>query len=748
MRNAIKRTVYLISSIVLVMNTSCDKNVEKIYVSTKGKDNNNGTKNSPLLTIAGASAKMMELKSSEDMMEKRKYEINFMEGTYYFSHTHALNNSDGGSPESPVCYRSYKKEKVVFSGGIELDHKDFKPVVDNKILNRILDHHSRTHILYVNLKKKGITNYGKLRQHGFSIAILPAPMELFIDGEPMTIARYPNEGRLPVADVVEDCSKAIQGDFTARPGIIKYDYNRADYWGNAEDAWLWGYFAAGFADDNLGVASIDTINNTIALKNAHMFGMIPTDTTDEWGGRIVGYYAYNILEEIDMPGEYYIDRENGMLYLYPPENFENSKICLSNLADPILAIENSSNILFEGITFENAKGMGVYLENSQHVEFKNCIFRNLGTVAVMFGKGVTGADYPIHEFTGFLKSRTVGNLKAHVYENTGFYNKAGQHCGLTKCSIYNTGTGAVILSGGERRLLKAGKNFVQHCDIHDFNRWNKTYCAGITLYGVGNIIRNNHIYNAPHQGIAVFGNEHLIELNHMEKLVMDVHDNGAVYIGRNPSERGNIIRNNYFSEMGQQGFKNCAIHLDDFASATLVEGNIFYKASKFDFGDILINGGSDNIIRNNVFIQGSHVLWIENPNMAIPEDLFNSRYGYNGLMGKRMFQDINIESEQWRKMYPDFQPYSEDKIPFVLKGNEFYRNMIICDEFIISKHDLNESVFVEYHDNYFVKEDNIPEKLNPRRLLSAENIILDGFIPGFDTIPFFKVGPRIEEFNE
>ncbi len=718
---------------------SCSHRNNAIYVATDGDDNNKGTRFSPLATFEEARNRVKQIMANDQPDEDTIY-VYFRKGAYYFTKAAELDAEDRGQVNCPVKYMAYPGEEVIFSGGKTIDPNAFTDVDDREFLQRIIDSESRDKIVQVDLKSLGIEHYGNFRQHGFSIAILPSPMELFIDDEPMTIAKYPNEGRLPVSGVVKDCSKAISGDFSAIPGVISYDFDRPDYWTNAKNIWLRGYFMAGFADDNLRVASIDTANNTIALEHAHMFGMIPTDTTDEWGGKIVGYYAYNLPEEIDMPGEYYIDREKGILYLYPPYGFESAKITLSVLEEPLLAVEHTSNIIISGITFECARGMAVYLEDSENIVLDNCVFRNLGTVAAMFGKGISGADYPIHEFTGFLKSRTIGNLKAHVYENTGFYNYAGTNCGLVNCSIYNTGTGAVILSGGKRSDLTAGNNYVENCEMYDFNRWNKTYCAGVTLYGVGNRIKNSHIHHAPHQGIAIFGNEHLIENNHLEKLVMDVHDNGGIYIGRNPSERGNVIRHNYFSEMGTEGFKNCAIHLDDFASGTLVEGNIFYKASKSDFGDILINGGSDNTIRNNIFIDGSHVLWIEDPNMAITPENFNQKYGYEGLMGKRLYKDIDIRTKKWNSKYADFKPYTEGKTPRVLKNNEFYNNFISADRFIISKHNIDSSVFSRYENNYFASGNESPDIINNEGELKSEMLDLSSFIQGFNSIPAAKIG--------
>ncbi len=734
----ISNVFYLL--IMMLFIASCSTDVTEIYVAPDGKDDNSGSKDAPLASFTAARDMVRTLKA-EDKLTEKGITVYFREGTYPVNSTLELSAQDSGTADMPVTYKAYKDEAVIFSAGKALNAEDFKPVEDPAVLSRIIDEKAKDKILQINLKEQGITNYGELKQHGFSIAILPAPMELFVNKEPQILSRYPNEGKVPVAEVIKECTKAIRGDFSYEPGIIGYDYDRPQYWQEPDKVWLWGYFLAGFADDNLGVAKIDTANKAIHLKHAHMFGMTKTDTTQEWGGKIVGYYAYNILEEIDMPGEYYIDRDHGILYYYPEEGFENAEISVSVLEGPILAVENTHNILFENITFECGKGIGVYLEAGSNVKFAGCTIRNFGTVGAMFGQGVSGNDKPIHNFTGELTSRTVGNLKAHHYENTDFENNAGKNHGFLSCDFYNLGTGAIVLSGGDRKTLTPAGNYIENCEVHDFNRWNKTYCSGIKLFGVGNIIKNNHIYNAPHQAIEIFGNEHFIEYNHIEKVVMEVHDMGAIYMGRNPSERGNVVRHNYIAHNGKKGFKNCAIHVDDGASDMLIEGNVFYKTSRSDFADILLNGGNDNVIRNNIFIKGAHTLWIENPYLAgIPEEKFKERYYKSTMWGERMLKEINMNSPVWKEKYPDFEAFDSAGGPLFLKNNEFYNNVIVDEPLIISKHDLDTSIFEVYHNNYQTKEDPGFVNMEEENFALKDNSVVFEKIPGFKAIPFDEIG--------
>ncbi|MFW5872663.1 MAG: right-handed parallel beta-helix repeat-containing protein, partial [bacterium] len=404
--------------------------------------------------------------------------------------------------------------------------------------------------------------------------------------------------------------------------------------------------------------------------------------------------------------------------------------------------------ILRGVTCEYGRGMGFYFEKGSNNRIEGCTIRNFGTLAAMFGKGVSGADYPIHEFTGNLESRVIGNLKAHHYQNTDFVNDAGTNQGIIGCDIYNTGSGAIVLNGGNRKTLDEGRNFIENCEIYSFNRRNKTYAAGITLYGVGNVIKHCHIYNAPHQGIAIFGNEHLIEYNHLEKLVKDVHDNGAIYMGRNPSERGNIIRYNYFSDIGTEGFKNCGIHLDDGASDVTVKGNVFYKSSKFDFGDILINGGSDNKITNNIFIKGSHALWLENPIIAkIPFYMKHHGLDTGGLYWQRMREDVDITSDPWKQKYPEFTNLFEWETPFLLR-NEYTKNVVFDTDFIISKHDFDTSLFAVYEHNLITDKDPGFVSLENEDFRLKEDAEVFEKIPGFEPIPMDSIGTYEDEYRK
>ena len=61
----------------------------------------------------------------------------------------------------------------------------------------------------------------------------------------------------------------------------------------------------------------------------------------------------------------YIDKNSKKLYFYPETN-KIKMLQISQLDSPMLLLENTSYINFEGIVFENARGNGVVIEDGKY----------------------------------------------------------------------------------------------------------------------------------------------------------------------------------------------------------------------------------------------------------------------------------------------------------------------------------------------------------------------------------------------
>lgn len=639
------------------------------FVSPDGKANNPGTKERPFATAQQARDAVRKMKAK---MPAQRYSVYFREGVYFLKEPFELSAADSGALGNPLIFAGYEGENVVFHGGARLDPADFKPVTDKTVLERLLPE-ARGKVLEINLKKAGIADFGVMRHHGFGIVAEPAPLELFMNGERQTLARYPNEGKLGIGKMYDSGSVPRHGDFSGCGAEFGYEYERPARWIQADDIWLHGKFSFGYNDDNLRVEKIDTARKSLKMERPHLYGIrssIYVDTS-KWieraGLSSRGYYAYNLLEEIDRPGEWYLDRTTGKLYICPPVDFAAAEVDVSLLEAPFIRLVNTAHVVIENIRFSTARGMGIYLENARHISITGCTFDNLGTVAISAGQPLQNAAQ---------RYALDGSPVLDQWVSEDFH-----HISIRNCRISRTGSGGIILTGGNRRTLTPSGNEIAHCDISTVDQINNTYSPAVKLAGVGNTVRNCHIYDMKHMAIGFSGNDHLISNNLFERLCTDADDMGAICVGRDPSARGTVIRHNHFRDIvpfdrfSQVG----AIFLDDGTGGIEVAHNLFERVgSQGDegiFGCIAIHAGYDNHIHHNVFLDcetaignqyWAHERWktfLESP-----------------LLQERLLKTVDITSPLYLERYPELKNYFTD---FSARSNRIAHNILINSQLVL-----------------------------------------------------------------
>jgi hypothetical protein len=171
----------------------------------------------------------------------------------------------------------------------------------------------------------------------------------------------------------------------------------------------------------------------------------------------------------------------------------------------------------------------------------------------------------------------------------------------------------------------------------------------VNIDGVGNTIRNCHIYDAPHTAIYLHGNNHIIEYNEINNVCREAEDMGAVYIGRDPSEAGNIFRYNYFHDIEpkKENYNIAALYFDDGSLLNEVSGNIFYKCGSKTFGAFFVHGGFAHTITNNIFIECKLAAG------AAPWDNTTWANYLNGELWKhRLYGAVDINKLPYSAAYP------------------------------------------------------------------------------------------------
>jgi parallel beta-helix repeat protein len=304
------------------------------------------------------------------------------------------------------------------------------------------------------------------------------------------------------------------------------------------------------------------------------------------------YFVENVLEELDCPGEWCLDRQSGRLFYWPLAGITPDSEIVAPVLGRIIEILGDaaahkpvSHLRFSGLVFQDADyspddgcegyGMGndgaVYLKAANDCTIENCTLRNVGKYAVCVSGGrgnvIRGNDIAYGAEGGILLLTTARNtvLDNHIH-----------HCGAVYKHI-----GGVILEGPG-----TDDNRVAHNAIHDISRY------GVSLKNPGsrNVIEFNRILNTNLETFDTGG----IEVTQHEKLFRS----------------GSTIRNNivgdtvgYSSDGPRPVFLSWSIYLDSYAGGYTVTNNICFRSAH---GGIMLQGGKDNRVENNIFVDGRY----------------------------------------------------------------------------------------------------------------------------------------------
>ncbi|MCX6944748.1 MAG: right-handed parallel beta-helix repeat-containing protein [Opitutales bacterium] len=162
-------------------------------------------------------------------------------------------------------------------------------------------------------------------------------------------------------------------------------------------------------------------------------------------------------------------------------------------------------------------------------------------------------------------------------------------------------------------------NVIDNNHVHDVGEGGEAWSAIALLPSCGgnashdNVISHNLVHDTPRQGIAFNGQGNVVEYNHVHHTNQEQSDTGAIGMGsRDIHERGSVIRYNYVHDTGgyhmlQPGVwaypHFCwGIYLDDYTSGVRVYGNLVVNAYR---GAVMVHGGQDNLIANNLFVDGA-----------------------------------------------------------------------------------------------------------------------------------------------
>ena len=517
----------------------------EFFVSPTGDDSAAGTFEAPFATPARASAAVHDIKKS-GTLPNGGVVVWLRGGTYPMRAAWVFGKDDSGTPDASISYRAWKDERPVLSGGWTVPASAWRKADDPRIPATA---HGK--VWAADVKSLGFDALDPDAPCGFGLPNAQFRiLSLYRNGSLLTLARHPDKGFLPITSVIDATNRiftADLGDFARWSPSVAPDLQALGYW-----KYLW-------ADQTVPV-SVDPAARTITIR-----------LVDQWNfpKKDAPLYLQNALGALDAPGEWFLDRAAGVLYLRPPADADPGKdrYELSRAVHPLLQVKDASHIRFEGLVFRTGRHHGVVMNGVTDVAFEGCVVRDFG--------------------------------------GTGFLMYGANGCTVRGNVFHTFGHKAVELGGGDRRAFKTSGTVVEANDVSDTGHAMHTYSTGMAISGYGMTVVRNRLHNLPSSAFGVGGNEHLIASNLVENVVLESDDQGGVDMWGDPTCRGNRFIHNIWRDIGGGGeYMKCGqagIRFDDAISGNFVYGNRFDNCSRGQFGGVQIHGGRDNVIRNNLF---------------------------------------------------------------------------------------------------------------------------------------------------
>lgn len=568
-----------------------------IYVATNGSDSEgNGTVINPFSSPSHAQ-KVLRVTSCKIAL--------FFPGVYYLSSTLALTALDDHTTFA-AAPTNETNQNVVFSGGRVLPLSTYQYVQDPSVISQ-LNPATVKEVIMVDLRKDiDLDDFGSFSTRGSPNAdahlemhppmIAASGLELFwlLPNDPYD-SGHDVDMRADFAAFPPGASGANllfsevgplneEGRSPQFPGfqLVGAAINRSKAWiqqlsaGESADVWGHGFWHVRWADAHYPVYSLimsnSTFNTTLYMKT----DLIPigprncakTVCCGDCKINQVGanYFLYNLLAELDQPGEVYLNRTSGKIYFIPPVTSTSVPTAVVSVLKHIITVDNAKGILVNGITLKHSRGIAFRISNAINL--------------TMIGGGVAAVGSTAINATG-MNSRNIV---------------------LDSITVKHTGDSGIVLDGGDRTSLRSSNHILKNSFVSDTNYYVWSNAPNVFIGGVGQTVMTSELFKSTHQAIWVQGNDHVIYKNDIHDVLQQTTDSGAVYAGRDWTYRGNQVVFNMFHDVRSHlGEDTSAVYMDDCMCGFNISYNTFVNVSR----TLLVGGGRDNIFKGNT-IEGTH----------------------------------------------------------------------------------------------------------------------------------------------
>jgi len=566
---------------------------EKVfYVAPDGNDNNPGTEAQPFATLGRARDAVREAKPQAT----GPITVFVRQGTYYLAEPLVLAPEDSGKADAPIRYQAYPGQKPTVSGGLKLD-LDWQPYKDGIMKASV-------HLAAESLAKID---------------------QLFVNGERKHRARYPSFD--PEDPSAKGKGLIPTGEQFGRPPTELEFYPPPDgsvpfaKWKHPEEAflhvrWFYGTFIH-------QLRGIDLEKNRFLLGRGgwHWNTRVFQDAHYLHFSRC---YIDNVFEELNTPGEWYLDKREGVLYYMPEEGEDMTTACVEVPR------------LRQLVEFRGTEDDPV-----RHITFSGFQFTHTTTVFMEPWEAASMGDWAIHRSGAlFMEGAEDCAVENSLFRATGgnavFMNNYNVRNKVSGCTFTETGESAVCLVGFNFGRLGTARPFPDECVVHNNHMHHlgeyNTQVAGIFLACCQKtLVSHNDIHDVPRAAVLVHDptwGGHIIEYNKLYDTCQDSVDHGPFNSwGRTrhwcynqshgpdfPSHpAGNVkddalyttvIRYNYLEDRDRRNF---GVDMDDGTCNYHIHHNLLVGCP------IKFREGTDCLAENNIVIDSGIATRIDTP---------------------------------------------------------------------------------------------------------------------------------------
>jgi hypothetical protein len=570
------------------------------YVAVNGDNANPGTKEKPFATLAQAR------NAARQLHKETPITVLVRGGTCYLDEPLEFGPQDSGTAQGPITYAAFPGELVTISGGRRLEC-NWRPYRDKIMMCHLAPVES-----------------GKLCFD-----------QLFVNGKRQIRARYPNYDPSdpknysgytlaagPLPDDLSDPKPDPYQDMTFSSGaprgvLFDPDTFSQKRWEKPKEAIIHIYQAMYWGNLQWQIKDIDWDQNIIWFGNGgqQMGAKWHEDPCRVDQGSF--FFIENVFEELDAPGEWYLDKESSTLYYLPPDD-----------------VDLDTAVVQAPVLQRLVEFVGTQDHPTQHITLRGFRFAHTSSTFLQAYEVPSLSDWAIHRGGAItLQGAHHCTIQDCFFDAVGgnavFMNEHNRNNLVSGCKITESGDSAVCFVGSLERTVGTRRNFPYECSavnnlIHDCGVFGKQI-AGVYISRAKRIrVAHNEIYNMPRAGICIGDGTwggHIIENNYIYETCRETGDHGSFnawgrdkywclgqshlpYTTHRSHDAGLvkidamepvILRYNFFNETSGWG-----LDLDDGASNYEIYNNLCVGVS------IKLREGAYRTMYNNIWINGAN----------------------------------------------------------------------------------------------------------------------------------------------